>query len=101
MLYVFFGTDKISSGHVLIPNSPYFIGFFLCQNDQIDFPYKGRYFHAGGRFVCLGKPKPTTSRLRSKGTSTRIGHLVLPGLALALILPRPERAAGPQLLSRA
>jgi hypothetical protein len=58
MLYVFFGTEKISSGHVLIPNSPYFIGLFLCQDEQIDFPYKGRYFHTGGRFVCLGKPKP-------------------------------------------
>jgi len=58
MLYVFFGTEKISSGHVLIPNSPYFIGLFLCQEEQIDFPYKGRYFHASGRFVCLGKPKP-------------------------------------------
>jgi hypothetical protein len=58
MLYVFFGTEKVSSGHLLIPNSPYFIGLFLCQDEQIDFPYKGRYFHAGGRFVCLGKPKP-------------------------------------------
>jgi hypothetical protein len=58
MLYVFFGTEKISSGHVLIPNSPYFVGLFLCQDDQVDFPYRGRYFQAGGRFVCLGKPKP-------------------------------------------
>jgi hypothetical protein len=58
MLYVFFGTEKVSSGHLLIPNSPYFIGLFLCQDEQLDFPYKGRYFHAGGRFVCLGKPKP-------------------------------------------
>ena len=58
MLYVFFGTEKISSGHVLIPNSPYFIGLFLCQDEQIDFPYKGRYFHTSGCFVCLGKPKP-------------------------------------------
>ena len=58
MLYVFFGKEKISSGHVLIPNSPYFIGLFLCQDEQLNFPYKGRYFHAGGRFVCLGKPEP-------------------------------------------
>ena len=58
MIYVFFGTEKVSSGHMLIPNSPYFIGLFLCQDEQIDFPYKGRYFHAGGRFVCLGKSKP-------------------------------------------
>jgi hypothetical protein len=58
MLYVFFGTAKISSGNVFIPDSPYFIGLFLCQDEQINFPYKGRYFHTGGRFVCLGKPRP-------------------------------------------
>jgi hypothetical protein len=58
MLYIFFGTEKVSSGNVLIPNSPYFIGLFLCQNDQVNVPYKGRYFHTGGRFVCLGKPRP-------------------------------------------
>jgi hypothetical protein len=57
MLYVFFGKERIPSGHVLIPNSPYFIGLFLCDDDQVNFPYKGQYFHTGGRFVCLGKPK--------------------------------------------
>ena len=58
MIYFFFGSEKISSGHVLIPDSPYFIGLFLCQDDQLNFPYKGRYFHAGGRFVCVAKPRP-------------------------------------------
>jgi hypothetical protein len=58
MLYIFFGKEKVSSGHVLIPNSPYFIGLFLCQDDQVNYPYVGRYFHTGGRFVCLGKPQP-------------------------------------------
>jgi hypothetical protein len=57
MLYIFFGKEKISSGHVLIPNSPYFIGLFLCQEERVNVPYKGAYFHTGGRFVCLGKPK--------------------------------------------
>ena len=42
----------------MIPNSPYFIGLFLCQDEQLNHPFKGRYFHAGGRFVCLGKPTP-------------------------------------------
>jgi hypothetical protein len=56
MLYIFFGSKKVSSGNILIPDSPYFIGLFLCQNDQVNLPCKGRYFHAGGRFVCLGKP---------------------------------------------
>jgi hypothetical protein len=58
MLYIFFGKEKVSSGNILIPNSPYFIGLFLCHDEQVNFPYKGRYFHAGGRFVCLGKPPP-------------------------------------------
>jgi Protein of unknown function (DUF3047) len=58
MLYIFFGKEKVSSGSVLIPNSPYFIGLFLCQDEQVNFPYTGRYFHLGGRFVCLGKPDP-------------------------------------------
>src|SRR5277367_369054 len=58
MLYVFFGKERIRSGNLLIPDSPYFIGLFLCDDDQVNFPYKGRYFHTGCRFVCLGKPKP-------------------------------------------
>ena len=58
MVYFFFGNEKIASGHMLIPNSPYFIGLFLGRDDRINFPYKGRYFHTGGRFVCLGNPRP-------------------------------------------
>lgn len=58
MIYIFFGYDKISSGSFLIPNSPYFIGLFLCEDEKVNFPYEGRYFQKGGRFVCLGKPKP-------------------------------------------
>jgi hypothetical protein len=61
MLYIFFGSEKTPSGHILIPNSPYFIGLFLCQDDQINFPYVGRYFREGGRFVCLGKPPAGTT----------------------------------------
>jgi hypothetical protein len=40
MLYVFFGTEKISSGHMFIPNSPYFIALFLCQDEQSTFHIK-------------------------------------------------------------
>ena len=57
MVYVFFGKDKISSGSLLIPNSPYFIGLFLCNSDPTDKPFKGRYFHAGGRYVCVDQAK--------------------------------------------
>jgi hypothetical protein len=47
---------------VLIPNSLYFIGLFLCQDDRTNFPHKGPYFHASGRFVCwanLSRIKPS------------------------------------------
>ena len=59
ILYVFFGDKKISSGSIFIPNRPYFVGLFLCDDDRLNHPYKGQYFHKGGRFVCLGKPKPS------------------------------------------
>jgi hypothetical protein len=58
MIYIFFGYDKVSSGSFLIPNSPYFISLFLCKEERLKHPYKGRYYNTGGRFVCVGKPKP-------------------------------------------
>ncbi|MGH9647537.1 MAG: hypothetical protein ACRD4E_12070 [Bryobacteraceae bacterium] len=56
MVYVFFGKEKISSGSLFIPDSPYFIGLFLCQGDTIGEPFTGRYFRAGGRFICVAHP---------------------------------------------
>ena len=58
LVVVFFGYDKISSGHFAIPNAPYFIGFFLGKEEQVGKSYVGRYFQKGGRYVCLGNPKP-------------------------------------------
>lgn len=58
MVIVFFGYDKISSGHFMIPNTPYFMGFFLGKDDEVNKPFKGRYFQKAGRYVCLGNPKP-------------------------------------------
>ncbi len=58
IVLVFFGYDKISSGHFLIPNTPYFIGFFLGKDDVVNKPYVGRYFQKAGRFICLGNSKP-------------------------------------------
>jgi hypothetical protein len=56
MLYIFFGRDKLPSGHFAIPALPYFIGLFLGQEEQLNTPYQGRYFREGGRFVCVGNP---------------------------------------------
>lgn len=58
MVYVFFGKDELPSGSIFVPDSPYFIGLYLCDADNVDHPYKGRYFEEGGRFVCLDRPKP-------------------------------------------
>ena len=57
MVMVFFGYDMISSGHFLIPNTPYFIGFFLGREEKVGKGYVGRYFKKSGRYVCLGNPK--------------------------------------------
>lgn len=53
MVHVFFGTDKQPSGSMFVPDLPYFIGLFLCNGDRVGFPYTGRYFRTGGRYVCL------------------------------------------------
>jgi hypothetical protein len=53
MVIVFFGSKKLPSGSLLIPDSPYFIGLFLCEKDPIDEAFNGRYFQAGGRYVCV------------------------------------------------
>jgi hypothetical protein len=58
MVYIFFGRDKVDSGHFALPALPYFIGLFLGQEEQLNTPYKGRYFHTSGRFVCVGNPNP-------------------------------------------
>lgn len=56
MVYVFFGKDRLSSGSLLIPDSPYFIGLFLCESGLTNEPFTGRYYRAGGRFLCVDRP---------------------------------------------
>jgi hypothetical protein len=55
MLYVFFGHERLPSGSLLVPDSPYFIGFYLCPPgvDVLEKPYVGRHFKKTGRFVCV------------------------------------------------
>ena len=61
MVYVFFGNEKLSSGSLLIPNSPYFLGLFLCESDRTGYPYIGQYFKLGGRYVCLQRTTAGTA----------------------------------------
>jgi hypothetical protein len=58
LVLIFFGDEKIASGHLAMPDSPYFIGLFLGRQDKVNKAYKGNYYHEGGRFVCLGNPQP-------------------------------------------
>jgi len=57
MIFTFFGKKKVSSGSILVPDSPYFIGLFLCDAGRTDHPYTGRFFKAGGRYVCVNVAK--------------------------------------------
>ena len=53
MVHVFFGSDKKPSGGMFAPDLPYFVGLFLCNGDRVGYAYTGRYYQAGGRYVCL------------------------------------------------
>lgn len=55
MVYVFFGNRKLPSGSSFIPDVPYFIGLSLCESDPIGKGFEGRYFKAGGRYVCISR----------------------------------------------
>jgi hypothetical protein len=57
MLVIFMGDERQASGSMFIPDSPYFIGLYLCHgDDRLDYPYVGSYFKKGGRYVCGDRP---------------------------------------------
>jgi hypothetical protein len=58
MVHLFFGTEKLPSGSWFVPDSPSFLGLFLCERDRINHPYIGRMFKEGGRYICLDHPPP-------------------------------------------
>ena len=66
MVMIFMGDERLPSGSFLIPDSPYFIGLFLCHDDdRINPPYLGSYFKKSGRYVCGDCPaagKTVTTR---------------------------------------
>ena len=47
-----FGTEKIKSGSLFVPNAPYFIGLFLGEKEQSNRAYTGNYYKTGGRYFC-------------------------------------------------
>ena len=56
MVYVFFGKERHASGSLFIPDSPYFLALYLCETESTNEPFKGRYYHASGRFICVDRP---------------------------------------------
>ncbi len=94
MVIVFMGDERQASGSMFIPNSPYFIGLFLCHgDDKINHPYVGSYFKKGGRYVCTEGPtegKIVTTRFnlleayRAYFDKERDDDPGVSGLALAL-----------------
>src|SRR5207244_1833477 len=43
-------------GSLFIPDSPYFLALYLCETEPTNKPFKGRYYHASGRFICVERP---------------------------------------------
>ncbi len=57
MVIIFMGDERQPSGSLFIPDSPYFVGLFLCHgDDKLNHPYLGSYFKKGGRYVCMDRP---------------------------------------------
>ncbi len=94
MILIFMGDKRQPSGSLFIPDSPYFVGLFLCHgDDRINHPYVGSYFKKSGRYVCGDRPAEgqlVTSRFdlleayRTYFDKERDDDPAISGLALAL-----------------
>lgn len=94
MVIVFMGDERQPSGSMFIPDSPYFVGLFLCHgDDKMNHPYVGSYFKKSGRYVCTDRPaegKTVTTRFdlleayRTYFDKERDDDPAVSGLALAL-----------------
>ncbi len=57
MVLIFMGDENQPSGSMFVPDSPYFVGLFLCHDDdRMNHPYVGAHFKKGGRYVCGDQP---------------------------------------------
>ncbi len=94
IVVVFMGDERQPSGSMFIPDSPCFVGLFLCDgDDRVNYPYVGAYFTKGGRYLCTDKPaegKMVTSRFnlleayRTYFDKERDDDPAVSGIALAL-----------------
>ena len=55
MVYLFFG-ESMDSGTFYLPDSPRFLGLFLCKDERHMIPYLGRHFRDTGKYICMGEP---------------------------------------------
>ncbi len=60
MVTLFFG-PPVKADRFYLPDTPFFIGLFLCQNDKVNFPYSGKSYRKTSRFVCLDSPDSGTA----------------------------------------
>ena len=101
MVIIFMGDERQSSGSFFIPDSPYFVGLFLCHgDDKLNYPYVGSYFKKGGRYVCGDSPavgELVTTRFnlleayRSYFDKERDDDPAVSGLALALDTKKAQK----------
>jgi hypothetical protein len=56
MVSALFGADRPSRSLVL-PDLPYFIGFFLCESGNPATILTGKSYREQGRYRCVGSPK--------------------------------------------
>ena len=78
MVIIFFGQDRIASGSPFVPDSPFFIGLFLCGEGSIRKSHVGRYFQKGGRYVCLDQPEEGKTIVSEYDLSTGFKDLFEP-----------------------
>jgi hypothetical protein len=57
MVVLFFG-EPLPSNHLLLPDTPLFIGMFLGRHEPPLQPYTSKNYSNTGRYVCLGNPEP-------------------------------------------
>ena len=59
MVIFFMGDERQPSGSMFIPDSPFFVGLFVCSGDErVAHPYVGSYFKKSGRYICVSSPEP-------------------------------------------
>ena len=57
MICLFFG-EPVDADRFYLPDSPHFLGVFLCQNNRQLEPYIGNSYQETAKYVCLGTPEP-------------------------------------------